>query len=404
MRVATALSVIGFTVAIGCASGTPDGSQGASCTSYDDCNSELVCTSGGTCEVGASCTGHSECDNGTICGSAGTCVANRPDGPCAVRDNCVGDQTCNSDNTCVDKTCGGELFKATEVPPNVLIVLDRSGSMINPDNNIGGQTRWAIAHDAIDKVLTNFETSIRFGLMVFPYDQQDCTKATRPHDLCHPGAVFEDPQLENQERVTTFLGGTTTCNICTPIAGSLNELLPNMGNPAYPGLSDTSRSNYVLLISDGEQCLSCDGDPAEKVQNLRERSPEIKTFVVGFGEDVRGSDQLNAMAENGGTARPGDTKYYQAESAEDLDAALEAISGAVLSCDYELSKVPPDSNELSVYFNNVQVARSASNGWEYNADNNHVVFSGSVCTELQSGRVTDLKIIFGCPDDIIIVD
>ncbi|MCG8424328.1 MAG: hypothetical protein MJE77_41075 [Proteobacteria bacterium] len=273
--------------------------------------------------------------------------------------------------------------------------------MVDPDNNIGNRTRWDIANEAVSTVLTNFDSSIRFGLMLFPSDRQGCDMSF----TCQHGAVFIDPQPDNGNQITSFLGATSTCGrICTPIAETLNQLPSYMDRPAYPGLKDASRENYVLLITDGEHCTTCWGDPTDIVRDLRNESPEIKTFVVGFGTDVAGSEQLNMMADAGGTARPGEPRYYQAESAQDLDEALAIISGAVLSCDYALTEVPPNSDELSVYFNNTEVARNAADGWEYNPANNHIVFSGNACTELQSGQVTDLKIIFGCPDDIIIVD
>ena len=148
----------------------------------------------------------------------------------------------------------------------------------------------------------------------------------------------------------------------------------------------------------------------DAVAALRDESPEIKTYIVGFGESLAGSQQLNAMAEAGGTARtpadpddPTSPVYYEARSSADLDMMLDLIAGSVLSCNYQLAQEPPDSNDLSVFLDNTPLPRGDADGWDYHADNNQIIFSGAACTQLQSGNV-NLKIIFGCPDLIVPVE
>jgi hypothetical protein len=155
------------------------------------------------------------------------------------------------------------------------------------------------------------------------------------------------------------------------------------------------RPNYVLLITDGQS--TCD-DPAPMVASLRLEEPEIKTFVVGFGDGVD-PGELEDMAEAGGTALGGDTKYYQADDAQALGQAFADIAGNVLSCSYLLDQVPPDPDDLYVYVDAVLVLRDQThaNGWDYDPLTNQINFYGPTCSQLQSGTVQGLEIIFGCP-------
>ena len=54
--------------------------------------------------------------------------------------------------------------------PNVMIVLDRSGSMLE-------SRKWDNAVNATTRLTQAFQDQIRFGLMVFPYSGQ-CTVST----------------------------------------------------------------------------------------------------------------------------------------------------------------------------------------------------------------------------------
>jgi hypothetical protein len=105
------------------------------------------------------------------------------------------------------------------------------------------------------------------------------------------------------------------------------------------------------------------------------------------------------MAEAGGTARPGTTKYFQADSAADLEAAFDAIAASVISCDYHLDTTPPDDDALFVYFAGERLTRDEThmNGWDYDGTANEVNFYGATCTMLRAGNVEDLAIVYGCP-------
>jgi hypothetical protein len=358
-----------------------DGPVGDECRFSTDCPSGFVCnpTTGYCIPEGSPCETHMDCGEGEICGPDGSCAANVSGGPCEDDKNCVGGEICSA-GIC---GCGGELYQAERVPANMLIVLDRSTSM---RDEIGGAgTKWEIAHEAIAGMLDAYAGQIRFGLMLYPGLDQACDEG----EECGPGAVFVDVGSDTADAIRDFLAGADTCSFGTPTAEALEVLVD------YEGLQDPDRANTILLITDGQS--TCD-DPVPRVTDLRNESPGIQTFVVGFGSSVD-PEELADMAEAGGTARAEDPPYYQADDDASLMEALMSIGGGVLSCSFELSSVPPDEELLFIYFDEREIARDTThaNGWDYDPDTNQITFYGEACDDLQAGRVGDLVVSYGCP-------
>lgn len=286
-------------------------------------------------------------------------------------------------------------------PPDLLIVLDRSGSM-----SLGtgifpfGTPKWSIMKTALDTVLHSRENNIRFGLTVFPTDE-DCA--------VDPGA-----------RVGIDLGNAQ------PIMDYLNATSPGGNTPAHFGLQQAlayyqtltvnTAGRYVLFATDGAP--NCGGDPpnvdittnAETVQAVTDlASAGIHTFVLGFDVDGLlglGSEVLDDAAVAGLEPKPGGPPYYySANNAATLEAALTAIAGGIIipSCSFELTSLPPVPDDVAVYFDGVAVPRSPSHadGWDYHPDAGTITFFGSYCTALESGQVTDVDFIFGCPGPVV---
>jgi hypothetical protein len=264
--------------------------------------------------------------------------------------------------------------------------MDRSCSM-NDQIGTGASrdTKWNIARAATHNLVTSYMGQIRFGLTVFPGTEQMCMMNP---PRCAPGAINVQVGPGQEGAVSNFLTGSTTCQGGTPLTEELHSLV------SYNGLADTMRPNYMLLITDGMP--TCNMDPTAEVTANFRRTPPVKTFVVGFGSAVD-RNQLADMARAGGTARATSPAYYQADDAASLRAAFAAIAGAVISCDYHLSSVPPDPNQLYVYFNGTMIPQNGTNGWTYNAGPNQLQFHGSSCTQLQGGGVGQLVVVYGCP-------
>jgi hypothetical protein len=311
-------------------------------------------------------------------------------------------------------TCGEQAFNFEPVQPNVMIVMDRSGSMAWSLNNSncaaqGSDSRWDVALRALERLLGDFAEEIRFGMILFPgrsnpgSDPDNCSG----RECVDVGGVLYEV---GQGNATNILGDLNTssdtpcrfgnpnvfgelCTLGTPLAGALGVARN------YQGLNDATRPNYVLVITDGEE--NCNGNPSNVVRQIRNRTPEVKTFVVGFTQGVQGAtNELNEMATEGGTARNGNLRYYQADNEQQLTQALQDIANSVITCTYSLTDVPPDPNRLYVRLNGMNLTRdqSRANGWDYLIGNNSLRFFGDACAQLQSQEQVNLEIFYGCPE------
>jgi von Willebrand factor type A domain len=318
-----------------------------------------------------------------------------------------------------DPNCGvgvQEFMLQKGLPPDLLIVLDRSGSMdTDPGNGMG--TKWAQVTTAINQVVSALQGQIRWGLEVFPHDN-DCG-------------------------VSTSVDVPIAANNASAISGAISVLSPNGSTPTTAAiqagtsyLQSVSGSNpkYILLATDGEpncsagtatgtcmcpaptvemngqccltgMCIPCpsstpggpDDAAAEKAVSDA-ATAGVHTFVVGIAADSTADAVLDVMAANGGEARPATPRYFPVTSTADLVNAINAIAGQIVSCNFALQMAPARPDQVSVEVNGNPVPHDASHssGWDYGPGNLSIQFYGSSCTMLQAGNVTDVKAIFGC--------
>lgn len=360
---------------LSCTNGNCSSDPGAGCTSDDGCASGELCATAGRCIGQGSCLAPEDCRaDGVSCMPSGACL---PQGSCELSVDCDAGNRCDHGDCVPGGGCGSAEY-GLDAPPNVLILLDRSGSM---DEELEGSTKWQIAVDAVNGSIGGWAGSIRFGLAMFSNcDAGECT----------PGTIVVPC---GDDTVDEILGVLATAPRCpsTPIAASLEVLV------GEPMLADRDRRNAILLVTDGMD--SCDGVPSGPAGVLASQDPPVATFVVGFGG---GTDpaQLTAVAQAAGTDA-GDPAYYQADSGGDLSTALDAIAGRVLGCVYPLTDEPEDPSLLYVFFNDeTAVPRDAANGWEYDAAASSVTFYGDACAQIESGDVHDIDIVYGCDEPI----
>jgi hypothetical protein len=361
----------------------PDGGGGGGCSSAAECGTDQICDpKTGACVVKLTCSTHPECGKAAYCAPEGQCARSKLGSPCATADNCLSGQTC------IGGFCGckGQSYSAQNVPANVLIVLDRSGSMTE---TVGGQTKWSIAVAAVQNLLTSQAGKIFFGLAAYPGADRNCTTGGQ----CGAGNVIVDVSPTSTQDISSFLTGARTCTTAfhTPLGATLTAL------KGYTGLQDSARANYVLVLTDGKE--NCGGDPPTAAAALLAQTVPVKTFAVGFGGQVD-ANELNNVAQKGGTPRAGGPPYYYvASDAASLAAAFATIAGQVLSCIYTLSEKPKDPSQLYVYQSKQAVARDTThaNGWDYDANTSQLTFYGPPCQALRSGQVSDLAIVYGCP-------
>lgn len=248
---------------------------------------------------------------------------------------------------------GNPLCKA----PRVLVLLDKSSSMTE---TVGAKSKWSIATEALTTVLTTYQQTIDFGLMIFPDPNQ-----------CSPGKVLVPVGPNNASAILGKLG------VAPPQYGNYTPMAQTLDVAAVtPGLQDPGYSNHVLLITDGYQyCYPYDAStrflPVNAVGKITAMG--IKTHVVGFGDavDALVLNKMAAAANNkiapgcdvtGTDPKSGNNCYYQANSPQQLLDALKKIAkslsdevcdGIDNDCngtvdDLLNGKAPPCANQIGV--------------------------------------------------------
>ena len=60
-----------------------------------------------------------------------------------------------------------------------------------------------------------------------------------------------------------------------------------------------------------------------------------------------------------------------------------------------------DPNNVAVDANGMRVPRNDSDGWRYGPNMTSIELTGSWCTRIQSGAITDIKATFACAEVVI---
>jgi type IV pilus assembly protein PilY1 len=153
-----------------------------------------------------------------------------------------------------------ELLEAANVPPNVMILLDNSGSM---STALGGSTRVQVAHDAVTALIDElypddgaggYTATVRLGLTVFRSDNQGGNVVV---GIADNNKASLNTQVDNV--VTQVLGGNGTY---TPLSEALVDIgryfAGEHGFGSYPAVANTSpmdfdcRDNFAVIVTDGE--------------------------------------------------------------------------------------------------------------------------------------------------------
>lgn len=348
-------------------------------------------------DAGSPCSNDDQCPGGQVCGQAsGECV---PEGGCVLSGDCPPGQICDDGTCMIGGDCGGFVFEIEAVPPNLLIMLDRSGSMEAsvPNSNLN---RWEVAKVAIEQVTTTFDEKIRFGL---------ATYSACIGNGCSPGTTVVPIADNNAAAINAFLAMTVgegssngmalngegkiryLCDSGDPETSTGSSLQAQVGSPP---LQDSERDNAIMLITDGAesgQCIMNGVNGPVAAANLFGQAIPVKTFAIGFGG--ANLNEINAIAQAGGT-----NVGYLADMADELEAALDQIANAVATCTFELDQIPPDIAEIYVFFDKdpAGVPNDPNNGWTYDPVTNTVTFHGAACEAIKSGTVVDIDIVYGC--------
>ena len=374
----------------------------------------IVLLAGCAGDGSGSCSGSAECEAGEVCVD-GTCAPGADGGePIDAgdqRDSGTGPETDAGDTDAApepDAGCGGESIALDFTPPNILLVMDRSCSMrrFTDGSDFGTgpedpETRWNIARNAISQLTARYPNRVNWGLMAFPAPRMTCGDVPAAEVLPQPvaGARILDALTAPANELDPFVlcGLDNTDTTTQPRTTPTLEALTAAGD--LPVLLGAEHDDYVLLITDGG--VSC-GTTTEELTGSTSSLLEdgITVPVIGFSAGAAGGiDTLNAIAAAGGLPADGDDSYYVAEDGEALEAVLDSIVGASISCSLSLESTP-ESDEMRVSVgigeDTFALTRDNDDGFTYDAENNRIVLGGMSCENLRRGVISWVSVAFGC--------
>ena len=291
-------------------------------------------------------------------------------------------------------TCNTQTFDpADPIPPRILLVVDRSGSMNEDAAGFGG-SKWDAARAALvgagadSGVVGQLEGSVEFGLYMYP-------AGSSTDQQCLPGSVNDSISLSNhadirrQMDTTTPGGGTPTAPALVTARTELNRLGATGGQRAVilvtdggPNCNASLNGSTCRCVADPSQCQSFSANCLDDANTIAAANQlnqgGFPVFVLGIDGALAFGDVLTRTAQAGGTGN-----FFGIGSQQQLAQTIEDIALRVGSCRFELS-TSPSANQLTVAVDGTEVTRDTGrqNGWDLIGVNTVELF-GAACDAAQ---------------------
>ena len=351
----------------------------------------------------------------------------------------------DSVGTSVDMNCGAMTHSAMKQPPDILIVQDRSLSMLNDQNDMacagatgfdakcGTMSKWYQVTTALNDVLSTTDTTVNWGLLYFGDETTTCGETATP--------VVPVASMSSAAISKAFVGQPDLAGqIGTPTRSAINNAVKYMksltdSNPKYLMLATDGQPNCAPSGSGGSGTTgsggtsgaggrggrsgtttgggfppgggfntgaNADDSPGSEQAVADALTAGFATFVIGIG-NTGGAAVLNAMAIAGGKpvpGMPGGNSYYQVNNTADLEMALSQILGTVATCVFDIGAPPNDQasvDQLAVFGDGNMIDHNGTNGWDFsNSAKTQVTLYGPVCDQVKSATIKDVTVAFGC--------
>jgi hypothetical protein len=265
-----------------------------------------------------------------------------------------------------DAACGTGMAEATLLPVNIMLMFDRSGSMIMN----GTPTRWDVATSALQAFFESPEADgLGVALRFFPHDEPAagctadgcaCDSAACAEVLVDMGTLLVDPApMDAQEAALV----QAIVDSPPENGGPGNACDMDFGNtPIYPALdgalrwatayqmANADQKTVVVFVTDGEPAGGCndDFDQIDQLAADALASANINTYVIGLADengDGVNPDDMNGLAMAGGT----EEAFFVNDgptAAMDLLETFNAIRGMEISCDFPMPEATEDGDEI----------------------------------------------------------
>lgn len=318
-----------------------------------------------------------------------------------------GDDVPNADDGADDGDDGGEPLCTTDTidvaanPPKVMLVLDKSYSMVDESWDVDGQDvrRWESLHGVVSGLVEVYDESMDFGTVLFP--------ALGATNNGGSGCVVADtanvaPASGNGQAIIEAIPGATEFDAIrgyTPARRGVQLATETLG------ASNGQGGKAIILVTDG--LANCNGDNSsaglydQEMPSALEAAAaqQIPTYVVGIDirdehvsyADANAAEELDTVARAGGV--PANTSqdapaYYDARDEDALYDALDEIAARV-ECTVPLNQPAPADATVTIAIDGEEIGEvqecSDGSGWRFAdpAVRGSIELCGSACDALR---------------------
>jgi hypothetical protein len=309
-----------------------------------------------------------------------------------------------------EDACAAVTVAAELVPLDLYVVLDRSGSMVNPSL---GPLRWPPVRDALNQFYQSAQAKgIGIALTMFAHpSKSQCVASSYQTPIV---AMAPLPGNASGHAITlqnTMNSNAPVLGVGTPTESAMQGAVTFAKSHKN---SNPARSVAIILATDGiPGAAGCSGQSAAGVQSAIAAgfagNPSIRTFVIGIDPDTSMKANITNWATAGGgqsfdvATAGGSTQFLQ---------AMKNIQGSLLGCNFNMPKpstgvVQPD--KVKVVFTPgtgapVQLPRvnnkaaCSGPGWFYDNNTNPTTIElcPASCTTAQADPSGKIDIELGC--------
>ncbi len=273
-------------------------------------------------------------------------------------------------------------LRPPSVAPNVVFVLDRSGSMRGrfprESPRYPGASKWAIMTEFLVGsvgLLRSRGERARFALVTYTTERARC-----PVLRVVPAALRNGDAIEEELRAYGPSGGTPTGEALAGVLAELRTIAPDVA------------PTVLVLATDGEP-NSCSGAPDGREETLRavdaSYAAGVRTYVVSVGDDVA-ETHLREVA-NAGLGLPRtttSTPVWIGTNPTILREAIDRIIATAVDCRLELARPidPRRACEGTVLLGGEPLACDDPDGFRVEDDGRTVEILGAACDAIVRGE------------------